>query len=52
MKLLNIILSCVLVMGLATSCGSKGKKAEKAAATADEWKVLFDGKYHSRMERL
>ena len=29
-------------MGLATSCGSKGKKAEKeAAATADEGLVLY-----------
>jgi len=50
MKLVNIILSCVLVMGLATSCGSKDKKAAKEAAAteqvkpADEgWTVLFDG---------
>jgi len=51
MKLFNILLSCVLVAGLATSCGSKGKKAgqeaattEQAAPAADEgWTVLFDG---------
>jgi hypothetical protein len=51
MKLFNIILSCVLVLGLATSCGSKGKKAVKETATATEqakpaddgWKLLFDG---------
>ncbi|MFA5818280.1 MAG: DUF1080 domain-containing protein [Bacteroidales bacterium] len=49
MKLINIILSCVLVVGLATSCGSKGKsvkqEAEKTAETApaDNWTILFDG---------
>jgi alpha-3'-ketoglucosidase len=51
MKLFNILLSFVLVLGLATSCGSKGKKAgqetagtEQAAPAADEgWTVLFDG---------
>jgi hypothetical protein len=50
MKLLNIILSCVLVLGLATSCGSKGKNMNKEAvtnkqvsATAENWTVLFDG---------
>jgi hypothetical protein len=51
MKLFNILLSCVLVAGLTTSCGSKGKKAgqeaakaEQAAPAADEgWTVLFDG---------
>jgi hypothetical protein len=50
MKQINIILSCVLVIGLAASCGSKGKKAEKeaaateqAAAPADNWTILFDG---------
>ena len=49
MKQLNIILSFILVLGLAASCGSKGKKTEEAAATeqaeaADEgWTVLFDG---------
>lgn len=50
MKQINIILSCVLVLGLAASCGSKGKKVEKeaakteqAAAPADNWTVLFDG---------
>jgi hypothetical protein len=51
MKLINIILSCVLVLGLATSCGSKGKnvnketatKTEQAAAPAENWTVLFDG---------
>jgi hypothetical protein len=46
MKQINIILSCVLVIGLAASCGSKGKKAEKEAAAteqADNWTVLFDG---------
>lgn len=50
MKLLNIILSCVLVLGLATSCGSKGKNMNKeaatnkqASATAENWTVLFNG---------
>jgi alpha-3'-ketoglucosidase len=50
MKHINIILSCILVLGLAASCGSKGKKVEKeaanteqAAAQADNWMVLFDG---------
>jgi hypothetical protein len=50
MKIVNIILSCVLVAGLTTSCGSKGKKADKeaakteqAATPADNWMVLFDG---------
>ena len=45
MKVFNIILSCVLILGLTASCGSKGKKAGKSAETvADEgWTVLFDG---------
>ena len=51
MKNLTIILSCVLILGLASSCGSKGKKAgaeaaatEQAQPAADEgWTVLFDG---------
>lgn len=44
MKIINIIISSVLIIGLATSCGSKGKKTEKAAAAPDDgWKVLFDG---------
>ncbi len=50
MKRINILLSCIVVLGLAASCGSKGKKAEKeaaateqAAAPADNWTVLFDG---------
>ncbi|MGI6339971.1 MAG: 3-keto-disaccharide hydrolase [Bacteroidales bacterium] len=46
MKVFNIILSCVLILGLTASCGSKGKKAGKSAdkAAADEgWTVLFDG---------
>lgn len=44
MKVFNIILSCVLILGLTASCGSKGKKAGKSAdkAAADEgWTVLF-----------
>src|SRR5512137_1732568 len=41
MKQINIILSCVLVLGLAASCGSKGKKVEKEAEKG--WTVLFDG---------
>ena len=37
-------LSCVLILGLTASCGSKGKKAGSQAAAADEgWTVLFDG---------
>jgi hypothetical protein len=43
MKQINIILACILVIGLATSCGSKGKKAEQAKPADDGWKVLFDG---------
>jgi len=43
MKQINIILSCILVLGLAASCGSKGKKAEPAKPADDGWKVLFDG---------
>lgn len=51
MKVINVLLACVLVTGLATSCGSKGKKAGKeaettqqAAAPAEKWTMLFDGK--------
>lgn len=43
MKLFRIILSCVLVIGLAASCGSKGKKVEKEAVADEGWTVLFDG---------
>lgn len=50
MKHLTIMLSCVLVLGLAASCGSKGKKAGEAFATEqaqaapeEGWTVLFDG---------
>ncbi len=46
MKLFNILLSCILIMGLVTSCRSKGKKAEAEPAVteeADGWTVLFDG---------
>ncbi len=43
MKQINIILVCILVIGLAASCGSKGKKAEQAKPADDGWKVLFDG---------
>ena len=43
MKLVNIILSCVLVMGLATSCGSKDKKAAKEAAATEQAKPADDG---------
>jgi hypothetical protein len=43
MKQINIILACILVIGLAASCGSKGKKAELAKPADDGWKVLFDG---------
>ena len=39
MKLINILLSCVLVISLATSCGSKGKKASE-----EGWVSVFDGK--------
>ena len=43
MKLFRIILSCLLVTGLAASCGSKGKKVEKEAVADEGWTVLFDG---------
>lgn len=43
MKLFNIILSCVLVMGLATSCGSKGN-AKKSASKDEGFVSIFDGK--------
>lgn len=43
MKLVNIILSCVLVLGLATSCGSKGN-VKKEVAKDDGFVSIFDGK--------
>jgi len=43
MKLINILLSCVLVLGLATSCGSKGN-ANKKATKDDGFTTIFDGK--------
>ena len=43
MKLIIILLSCVLVLGLATSCGSKGN-ANKKAAKDDGFTTIFDGK--------
>jgi Domain of Unknown Function (DUF1080). len=42
MKLINIILSCVLVLGLATSCGSKG--SAKKASSDEGFVSIFDGK--------
>ncbi|MCE5346582.1 MAG: DUF1080 domain-containing protein [Bacteroidales bacterium] len=50
MKVVNVLLSSVLVLGLATACGSKGKpvnkeaKTTEAAAPAEKVTVLFDGK--------
>jgi len=45
MKLLNILLSCVLVMGLATSCGSTKKAKTSKTETKDAGFVsIFDGK--------
>ena len=43
MKLVNIILSCALVLGIATSCGSKGS-TKKVAAKDDSFVSIFDGK--------
>jgi hypothetical protein len=43
MKLFSIILSCVLVLGLATSCGSKGN-AKKSSSKDDGFVSIFDGK--------
>jgi hypothetical protein len=43
MKIVNIILSFVLVITLATSCKSKGK-AVKEETKGDGWVSLFDGK--------
>lgn len=50
MRLLNIFIAVALVLGLSSSCGSKGKKTEKqaestqsAAAEKEGWTVLFDG---------
>jgi hypothetical protein len=44
MKQLNILLSCILVMGLAASCGST-KKATTTTSKADDGFVsIFDGK--------
>ena len=45
MKLFNIILSCVLVMAIATSCGSS-KKGKTTATTTKEagFVSIFDGK--------
>jgi hypothetical protein len=42
MKLLNIILSCVLVLGITTSCGSNGNS--KKASKDDGFVSIFDGK--------
>ena len=39
MKVFNILLSCVLVLGLATSCKSKGPKVKD-----DGFVSMFDGK--------
>ena len=36
-------MACVLVLGLAASCGSKGKKAEKVVDPNEGWTILFDG---------
>jgi hypothetical protein len=41
MKLVNILLSIILVMGI-TSCGSAGKK--KTEGSKENWISLFDGK--------
>jgi hypothetical protein len=41
MKLVNIILSVIIVIGI-TSCGSKGKK--ETAKADDGWVTIFDGK--------
>lgn len=43
MKLINIILSCMLLIGLTTSCGSKGS-SKKEAAKDDGYLTIFDGK--------
>ena len=43
MKLINIILSCILVIGLATPCLSQDK-AKKAPAKDDGYVSIFDGK--------
>ena len=43
MKLVNIILSCVLVLGLVTACGSKGN-AKKSASADEGFVSIFDGK--------
>jgi alpha-3'-ketoglucosidase len=43
MKLFNIILSGLLVLGLATSCGSKGN-AKKSASSDEGFVSIFDGK--------
>lgn len=51
MRFYSILLSFLLVIGLTTSCGSKGKKAEQKAASTEQaataaddgWIVLFDG---------
>jgi len=45
MKLLNILISCVLVIGLATSCGSTKKAKTSKSETKDAGFVsIFDGK--------
>lgn len=44
MKFINLILASVVVLCIAVACGSKGKKAEKAATAPEEkWITLFDG---------
>jgi hypothetical protein len=43
MKLFKIILACVLVLGLVTSCGSNGN-AKKSSSKDDGFVSIFDGK--------
>jgi len=42
MKIINVILSLVLVIGL-TSCGSKSKKEAATEAEDEGWVTIFDG---------
>ena len=43
MKYINVILVCILAIGVASACGSKGKKAEKTAAPQEKVLTLFNG---------
>ncbi len=44
MKIVNVLISCVLITGLAASCGSTRKTMNDTKTQDDAWISLFDGK--------